>query len=215
MIQVQNGTPAPAASAVSRPSYHAFGVPYNAASNRAQAAAEVGWTTILCETFEGPWPNGSWATFDANGATGGSVCWGTDDFQPYRSARSAWPGKGCADGVDPTDYLYGPNWDSWMVVGPFTLAGADAAEARFRLWYQMVGRFVNGQVDGDYLFWGASTDGVNFYGPTVTGGSTTDQPPTDLGWLDIAFDLTNVPTLGSLVGQPRVWMAWRFVSDDS
>jgi subtilisin family serine protease len=187
-------------------------VPY-AASSTPVRAADASWTTVVCEDFEGAWPTGVWRTYDGNGTTGGIICWGTTDFLAYQGGHSAWPGRGCVDGDDPNFFLYGPNLDSWMVAGPFSLAGAGAAEVRFRLWHQMIGQMVGGQPDGDYLFWGASLDGTSFYGQSVTGNSTEVQPPTDQGWLDVGFDLTNVPTLGNLAGQSQVWVAWRFVSD--
>ncbi len=53
----------------------------------------------------------------------------------------------------------------------------------------------------------ASTDGVNFSGSCTTGNTG--------GWVDKVLDLTNVPTLGNLMGRPSVWVALRFTSDVS
>jgi hypothetical protein len=143
------------------------------------------------------------------------VCWGVDEFQAHRSRASAWPGKGCSNGVDPSFFLYGPDLDSWMVAGPFDLTGATAAELRFFLWHQMLGQVAGGQASGDSLFWGASIDGSSFFGQSVSGSSTNVEPPTPTGWTEVAFDLAHVPTLGDLSGRSQVWLGWRFVSDGS
>ncbi|MGC8960304.1 MAG: hypothetical protein ACP5OO_11070 [Chloroflexia bacterium] len=53
----------------------------------------------------------------------------------------------------------------------------------------------------------ASINGADFYGYCISGNSG--------GWIDRELDLTNVPTLGNLLGQPQVWIALVFSSDSS
>ncbi|MBM3129835.1 MAG: hypothetical protein FJ009_14580 [Chloroflexi bacterium] len=74
-----------------------------------------------------------------------------------------------------------------------------AAELRFKLWLNTPGY-------PDRLSYYASTDGNYFYGYYSN--------PTG-GWVDRVMDLSNVYTLGNLLGQPNVWIAFRFYSDAS
>ena len=54
---------------------------------------------------------------------------------------------------------------------------------------------------------GASIDGTDFYGLSVSGDTG--------GWGSGNLDLTDVPDLGNLLGQPSVWIAFVFTSDIS
>lgn len=85
-----------------------------------------------------------------------------------------------------------------MVYGPFSLEGATAADLQFKLW-------LDSESGEDGIFWGASTHGANFYGLGVSGYSG--------GWVDRLLDLADVYTLGSLLGEPEVWIAFVFQSD--
>ena len=160
----------------------------------------AGWSTIMTENFEGTFPSGKWSVFDNDGASHGEYYWDEDDYKPHQGSRSAWPANGGADALDP-QYANYPNYlDSWMVYGPFDLSDAADAELLFHYWNQSEQGY-------DYLFWGASVNGANFYGSSVSGDSG--------GWQAENFDLTNVYTLGDLTGQPAVWIAFVFVSDYS
>jgi hypothetical protein len=60
--------------------------------------------------------------------------------------------------------------------------------------YQIAGQLANGNFLGDYLFWGAATDGLHFGGYQQTGITTALEPPqSTTGRTDTAFDLTQVP----------------------
>lgn len=166
-----------------------------------------GWTDITCERYDAGWPTAGWLTLDNNGPTSGDYCWGTSTFQPRFGSRSTWPAAGCANGVDPSFFLHPHNADSWMVYGPFSLENASAAEVRFGLWHQLQA--------GDTVAWLASLDGSDFWGWETGGSSTGIEPPTNQGWLNISFDLGNVFGVGSLLGQPSVWIAFRFASNGS
>jgi hypothetical protein len=87
--------------------------------------------------------------------------------------------------------------EAWMVYGPFNLSDASAAELTFYEWL--------GCEEGDYLYYAASGDGRNFYGPKLTG--------VYLSWRSHTLDLTNVPDLGNLCGDASVWIAFVFTSD--
>lgn len=160
----------------------------------------TGWVTIMSETFEGAFPSGLWRTFDNDGPTNGEYYWDDDDYKPYAGSWSAWAANGGANGLDPMYYYYPNNARSWMVYGPFSLADATDAELLFYFWNQSEAGY-------DYFTWAASTNGVNFYGYRVSGNYGY--------WSYRNFDLTAVPTLGNLAGQPAVWIAFTFYSDSS
>jgi len=87
-----------------------------------------------------------------------------------------------------------------MEYGPFSLMGATAADLRFKLWLYTESNY-------DYVCRMASINGTDFYGSCTSGNSN--------GWIDRTLDLTNVPTLGNLLGQPQVWVLLWFYSDSS
>jgi serine protease AprX len=149
-----------------------------------------GWVTIKSEDFEGTFP-GSWDVSD-NNSIGGSYYWGK---------RTCRPSGGGGDGSFlPCGNDYPNNVEGWMVYGPFSLADAGDAELTFKLWLDV-------EYDYDVVFRGASIDGYVYYGWSATGYSA--------GWVDSELDLTMVPTLGDLTGEPDVWIALVFFSDSS
>jgi predicted secreted protein len=161
-------------------------------------ASTPNWANIMIEDFEGVFPSGNWSVFDNDGSTNGEYYWDDDDFKPRGGGWSAWPANGGADGLDPQYNDY-PNYlDSWMIYGPFNLSDALDAELLFYYWNLS-------ELDYDYLFWGASANGTDFYGTAISGNSG--------GWQFENFDLTDVHTLGDLTGEPEVWIAFAFQSD--
>jgi hypothetical protein len=159
-------------------------------------APASGWVTILSEDFEGYFP-GPWTV-----SSNGNFTWGKRDCRPFAGTSSGWavgriiggPGLSCGS-------YYPNNVNSWMVYGPFSLVGATAAELRFKAWVY--------SEYPDRLSYYASTDGVNFAGYYTTGSG---------GWGEGVLDLSSVPTppygnLASLLGQPNVWIGFRFFSD--
>jgi len=159
----------------------------------------AGWVTILEETFEGDFP-GVWTVLD-NQDGYGEYYWDKRDCRNYAGSYSGWAVGGGADGGA---LACGSNYPeyarSWMVYGPFSLTDATAGDLAFKLW-------LNSELDYDGVFYGASVDGNSFHGPLITGNSE--------GWIDRMLDLTDVPTLGNLMGQPQVWIAMVFLSDFS
>jgi len=146
------------------------------------------WVTIKAEDFEGQFPN-EWTLY-------GDPTW---DNENYRHHAGSWSGYCVGSTISPPGpYPSGAN--SWMVYGPFSLQGATDARLDFYRW-------LNTEADYDFLFWGASINGQNFYGYQTSGDQQT--------WTTQYFDLKNVPTLGNLCGQPQVWIALAFTSDGS
>ncbi len=157
--------------------------------------SSAGWITILSEDFGGSFP-GSW-TLTGNGG----YTWGKRDCRSYQGSYSGWAVGGGANG----DALscgssYPNNADSMMRYGPFSLADATDGDLSFQLW-------LNSEPDYDYLCRYASVDGASFYGYCTHGNSS--------GWMERTLDLKDVPTLGNLMGQSQVWIAIRFLSDES
>jgi predicted secreted protein/cell division septation protein DedD len=158
-----------------------------------------GWVNIMTEDFEGSFP-GPWSVFD-NVSGYGEYYWGKCNCRPHSGSYSGW---GVGGGADGSSLYCGANYPdnakSWMIYGPFDLSSASDAELLFWFWNLSESSY-------DYLFWGASINGYNYYGYSTSGNSG--------GWNEVNFDLTNVYTLGDLTGQPAVWIAFVFSSDDT
>lgn len=172
----------------------------NQSSFEVSPLSPTGWTTIKSEGFEGQFPNGAWQVFDNDGSTNGQYYWDDDDYKPRAGSWSAWAANGGANARDPQYSFYANNMRSWMRYGPFDLSNANDAELLFHYWNQSEANY-------DYFGWYASANGTNFYGYRVSGDSG--------GWRYVNFDLTAVPTLGNLVGDSSVWIAFIFNSDSS
>lgn len=156
-----------------------------------------GWTTILNTTFEGDFP-GSWYVADADGVTNGEYKWGARGCRAYSGSYSGWAvGAGANGGALPCGSYYPLNNASWMIYGPFSLADTTAGELRARMWTQS-------EVSFDQLYFLASTDNYNYYGTRYSG---------NFSWEEKILDLSNVYTLGNLLGYSNVWVAFVFQSD--
>jgi len=154
------------------------------------------WILAMSEGFEGSFPSASWSVADLNG--GDEHLWGRDTSFSYNGGWGAWAARDGADGILPTLSYY-PDWvSSLMKYGPFDLS--DARDAVLEFAYSHVSP--EGE---DYFCWQASTDDTNYFGHCVSGSHS--------GWNRESFDLTAVPTLGDLTGEPQVWIAFRFNSN--
>jgi subtilisin family serine protease len=160
----------------------------------------AGWTTIVSTDFEGTWP-GPWDVFDNNGATGGEYYWGKRNCRAYAGSYSGW---GLGAGAQGSGLGCGANYpnsaSSWMVYGPFSLANTAAAELRSKSWTYSESGY-------DKVCQFASINGTDYWGTCAWGDSQ--------GWRDRVLDLSNVYTLGNLLGKPNVWIAIVFSSDAS
>lgn len=156
----------------------------------------AGWTVLLEEDFESGSPD-EWQLGDQNPAEG-LYTLGQRSCRAYSGSQAGWLVGGGAGAELGCQSAYPRHVEAWAVYGPFSLAGASAAELAFQVW-------LNSEPEYDGLFAGASTDGVSFHGYTVTGNSA--------GWRPYRLDLGAVPELGNLAGQEKVWVALIFVSD--
>ena len=167
---------------------------------RSTTVSPPGWVTIASQDFEGTFP-GDWLVWDDNGSNDGEYYWGRRTCRPYAGSHSGWGVGGGAHGSALScGSTYPHNADGWMMYGPFSLVDAARAELQFKLWLYT-------EPESDYVFRGASVDGVNFYG-FATSGNTQ-------GWTDKSLDLADVPTLGNLLGRSQVWVALVFASNGS
>jgi len=159
--------------------------------------SSLGWVIIKYETFEGPFPNTLWRV--SSGRPPCRYTWDDDDYKPYAGSWSAWCADislgGCRD-LDPAYDNYPNNMDAWMIYGPFDLSDPRITDARMRFyhWTYTESRY-------DYFFYGASHDGVNFYGYRVSG----DWRP----WRSVTLSLRDY------IGDSSVWVGFKFHSDSS
>lgn len=139
------------------------------------------WATVFAEDFEGSFPTG-WAVT-------GSPTWGRQTYRSHGGQAAAW----CVgSSLTPPDSY--PNYvDAQAVYGPFSLERADSAYFTFYRWLE--------RAYGDYLYWGASTDSVNF--------SDYSLGYSDTSWSPESLDL------GYYCGQDQVWIRFRFTSNGS
>ncbi len=175
---------------------------YSGYSNTANATTSAcpAWTGITSMDFEGTFPGG-WNVFDNDGATNGEYFWGKRTCLPENGSYSGWAVGAGANGTALSCGANYPNYaDSWMIYGPFSLVGATAAELN----YDMHGTI---ETDYDRLCGWASTDGSQFWGWCYDGMWA--------GFTRQTLDLSNVYTLGNLLGQANVWVAITFQSDVS
>jgi hypothetical protein len=159
-------------------------------SAAAQSADD--WTADIAEDFE--IGLSSWVVFD-NNDDGVDRRWGIDDYYANSGTQSVWVAAGGADALDPEQYYYPNDLATWLVYNqPLDLTNAQAADVEF---------YMNMDIEPDYdfIFAGVSTDGVNFYGDYWTGNSG--------GWNWHSIDLS------AYIGEPQVYIAWYFYSDES
>ena len=139
-----------------------------------------GTVIILNEGFEGSWPPPGWVA---------QPNWGASSCRAFAGSKSAWV-EGSAGLACGSDYFNDEN--AFLIYGPFSLADATAASLSFQLW-------LNSERDYDFLCRMVSADGTSF-GGICTHGKSND-------WIERVLDLTNVPTVGNVTGQPAVWIA--------
>ena len=157
------------------------------------------WTNPFVEDFDSSNEINStvWAVIDANGAKGGDVKWGIDDnpfFTYNNSPHSIWVAAAGNDKRDSEFDNYPPNLDTWMKTkNPLDLSAVQMASVEFYMYYRT-------EVQNDWIFVGASVDGVNFIGEYWTGWSGDFQ----------YFNLN----LSEFIGYSQVYLAWYFHSND-
>lgn len=157
------------------------------------------WVTLFNDGFEGDFPGAGWIVVDEN-PDAGLYTWAARDCQKSEGSFSAWS-VGGGDTSRACGSTYPGAASAWMVYGPFSLADASAAELVFDWWsHTETGR--------DFFAWGASLDDFHYYGGKVSGDYSTWTRGERL-------DLSTIPTIGNLLGQPQVWIGFSFTTDSS
>jgi len=134
-------------------------------------------------------------------ATDPDYGWGKRDCNPRNGSYSAWShGGGAAGSLLACGSDYPPDANHWLIYGPFSLEGATAAELTHAWW-------IDSEEDLDTLGMRVSTDGNTFYGWEASGDSA--------GWQEFTIDFSDVPEIGSVLGEGQVWVAFVFGSDES
>ena len=149
------------------------------------------------EDGEGYFPaDNNWVVKDRNNENGLDR-WDDVECKYYEGGRSIW----CADKGDMDDCgEYDNNMDAIMSWGDFDLS--DALDAQLSYYY-----WLDAESCCDSLGCLVSIDGTTFYGNYIKGNSN--------GWQYATVDFSQIPHLGNVVGAAHVWIAFRFVSDNS
>ena len=178
--------------ATATPSPSATGRPTTAPT--VTPTGDARWVTIMEEDFEDPFPGKGWELADYSEADKGEYLWGRDDYFPNGGLYSAWPARSGADGLDPDEYYYPDNLDTWMAYGPFDLSDAIDAELLFYF-------LLDTELEYGFLSWGAWTSVADVDGESISGW-TSD-------WTDRRF------SLGPWLGESEVYVGFGFTSDAS
>jgi hypothetical protein len=153
--------------------------------------------TLFTDGFEGSFPGGTWQLYHPSNAP--DVDWGKTSYRRSAGSSSIW----CAASGSASPGAGGNvpvNTTSWAIAGPFDLSGATSGDLTFDLW-------LDTEANYDYFSWLASTDGTNFSGlrtSSDTGGFET-----------ITQDLSDWGSAGNVLGQPQIWIAFIYSSDES
>jgi hypothetical protein len=169
-------------------------------------SSAFGWYKVVTETFEGTWPISPslWVLRDVSETDGGEYLWGQRDCRPGQGSFSAWSVGGGADGGSLPCGNYPNNAFTLVNFGPFDLSQATDAQFQLSLWLDTEPYFL---YPFDFFGYAASRNGEDFKGYAKSG----EEPL----WSPITLDLTDVPELGDLTGEPQVWVTFLFVSDSS
>jgi hypothetical protein len=167
----------------------------------------TGWQKIMAANFEGGFPPPNCFVRDLSSGDGGEYLWGKRDCKPHSGGYSIWAGGGGGSGGSKAcGDTYANNLQTWLTCGPFDLSQATDAELQFALWADAEEFLL---LPIDFVFWGASTDAVDFFG-AFTAGQTGN-------WIPGALNLAAVPVdehLINFTGEPQVYLGWLFDSNE-
>ena len=169
--------------------------------------------TVSSEGFDGSFPPAGWEVFDFGGLDGNGIGtqWGRSTQRTASGSGSAWCAAGGTSPA-PAGGPYKPLMDTWMVYGPISLADAQAAWAEFDV-------FLDLDYGYDEVFWGVAGPPDPITGEQFFDGYAVSPGPDGYstgvegtpGW---AHELFNFKEFPGVLGQPQVWLAFNFVSDD-
>jgi len=161
------------------------------------AMTTIGWEILFSEDWEGGLDDAVWLTIDRNGTQGGEYKWDTREFENTLGggSQSAWAVGGGQNGsaLDVENNGYPHGVDSWLIYGPVDLTDALNAELSFNYWFEADA--------GDEFSVLVSTDGTNWIGKQTDSGGGGQ-------WFGRNY------SLATYTGQPAVYLAFHFASDD-
>lgn len=168
----------------------------------------TGWQRIEWQDFEGTLTDPPWRSTDFSSTDGGEYLWGQRDCKALSGGHSLWAGGGGLDGGSlACGETYADNLLTWLRYGPIDLSQVTDAELQFSLWADVEGN-EQGPILIDKISWLASIDGsTTYYGYSST-GQTGD-------WIPERLNLSSVPGLGDITGEPEVYLGWVFDTDGS
>ena len=169
------------------------------------AVARNAWITYIHDDFESSW---NWSVVSSMSVNpGGPIpLWGKSDCRAYSGQYSAWPMGGTRDGPPACGAEYPPTLEARMY-GEVNLKYVTAGEYSAKVWMNLPpGDEICLEVKVDHLehgcFFSAGYHGVCRSGETN-------------GWEDLTLDLTNVPTLGNVLGEEHVCIQVLFKTDEA
>lgn len=168
-------------------------LPASASLDAAVSVQPAAASELFASGFE-TWP-GSWAI---SGPVD-TPTWGQTSYRASAGTYSAY----CAGSSIPAPGPYVNDMQSWMVAGPFDLSTYELATLSFDLW-------INAENGFDYLWAGASTDGLNFDSVGWSGDSGGWEYGLDVNLADVYGDGTV-----DVTGNAEVWIAFIFQTDGS
>jgi M6 family metalloprotease-like protein len=163
------------------------------------SVGSAGGITLLSDDFEGDLSK--WNLGRTSGA--GPAAWGIVGCKTASGNGAAW----CAGGgtAQPACTQYAANEGTFLVAGPYSLEDAADGTWDFDLWYDVDD---GGTPDDppDIVYWMWSLDGRTYYGYGTAG--------TSAGWEHHALKLSDLDVSSTpIVGQPKVYFAFLFMSD--
>ncbi|MEZ4650335.1 MAG: FlgD immunoglobulin-like domain containing protein [Candidatus Eisenbacteria bacterium] len=179
-------TPFPHAAAHGRGVTHEFG-------------EDLNWQVLLSEGFEAGFPASNWQIYRR-----GSSLYRWDDkaFRPHGGTFSGWCVGSSENAtefppLDPATDSYPNDVKVWMVSGPFDLSDAEIATVDFWQYLDLA--------PGDSLYYGVSTDGIDFLGYFESSRSG--------GYVAQSFDIGDAFGVSDLRDLDEVYVAFYFFSD--
>lgn len=164
-------------------------------------AARSYWHVPIDTDFEDPSFGAGWSQFEYK--TGiDPARWERRDCDAYSGEYSMW----AFSSWGPVDYPCGAHYPplagfSVIYLGDFNLRYAAQAELRMKVWTNLG--------PGDELCAMASLDPYDRYNPQLQTYYGVCRSGQTNGWEDLVLDLSQVPTLGNLLGEESVWLTVR------